>query len=66
MTEVEDVSTVTRASEADVSWSRHLLYWSPGVAFAEFDTLSFGGGGRKKETNTGGVGKVDRERWERR
>ena len=44
---------MTTASKANVCWS-------PGVAIPEFDSLSFGG--KQKETNTGGMGNVERER----
>ena len=44
---------MTTASKANVCWS-------PGVAIPEFDSLSFGG--KQKETNTGGMGNMERER----
>ena len=50
---VEDLSTVTAASKANV-------FWSPAVAIPESDSESFGG--KQKETNTRGVGNVERER----
>ena len=50
---VEDLSTVTTTSKANV-------FWSPAVAIPEFDSVYFGG--KQKETNTRGVGNVERER----
>ena len=50
---MEDLSTVTATSKANV-------FWSPAVAIPEFDSVSFGG--KQKETNNRGVGNVERER----